>query len=161
MVNSNIIGIITRQLEGRILEANDAFLRMVGYDREDLVAGRMLWTELTPPGWRDRAERAVAEAKMTGTATLEKEYFRKDGSRVPVLVGAATFEEGGNEGVAFVLHLTERKRAEEAARRSEKELRDVIETIPAMAWTALPDGTGDFVNKKWLEFTRMSSESKT
>ena len=160
MVNSNIIGIITRQLEGRILEANDAFLRMVGYDREDLVAGRMLWTELTPPEWRDRAERAVAEVKMTGTAQpLEKEYFRKDGSRVPVLVGAATFEEGGNEGVAFVLDLTERKRAEEAARRSEKELRDVIETIPAMAWTALPDGTGDFVNKKWLEFTGMSSES--
>ncbi len=65
----------------------------------------------------------------------------------------------GTQGVAFVLDLTERKRAEEAARRSEKELRDVIETIPAMAWTTLPDGTGDFVNKKWLEFTGMSSES--
>ena len=57
----------------------------------------------------------VAELKLTGSLQpFEKEYFRKDGSRVPVLIGAATFEGGGDQGVAFVLDLTERKRAEEA-----------------------------------------------
>ena len=83
---------------------------------EDLVAGRIRWTELTPPEWRERDERRLMpELKMTGSLQpFEKEYFRKDGSRVPVLIGAATFEEGGNQGVAFVLDLTERKRAEEA-----------------------------------------------
>jgi PAS domain S-box-containing protein len=92
---------------------------MVGYDREDLVSGRMRWTELTPPEWRDRDERRwVPELKMTGSLRpFEKEYFRKDGSRVPALIGAATFEEDGNQGVAFVLDLTERKRAEEALRQ--------------------------------------------
>jgi PAS domain S-box-containing protein len=90
---------------------------MVGYDREDLASGRLRWTELTPPEWRDRDERRhLPELKMTGSLQpFEKEYFRKDGSRVPVLIGAATFEEGGNQGVAFVLDLTERKCAEQAA----------------------------------------------
>ena len=87
----------------------------------------------------------------------EKEYFRKDGSRVPVLIGAASFDEGGNQGVAFVLDLTERNSAEEAAHRSEKELRDVIETIPAMAWATLPDGANEFANRSWSEFTGISS----
>jgi PAS domain-containing protein len=97
---------------------------MVDYDREDLVSGRMRWTDLTPPEWRDRDERRLPELKMTGSLQpFEKEYFRKDRSRVPVLVGAATFEEGGNQGVAFVLDLTERKRAEEALKDSKEALR--------------------------------------
>ena len=61
-------------------------------------SGRMSWTDLTPPEWRDRDARAVArtEEDRNRASRYEKEYFRKDGSRVPVLVGAASFEEGGN-----------------------------------------------------------------
>ena len=59
LVDANIIGIFLWEIEGRILEANDTFLRMVGYDREDLVAGRVRWTDLTPPEWRDRSTRAL------------------------------------------------------------------------------------------------------
>jgi PAS domain S-box-containing protein len=118
LVDANIIGIFIWDFEGRIIEANDAFLRMVGYDREDLVSGRMRWTELTPPEWRDRDEHRLPELKVTGSLQpFEKEYFRKNGSRVPVLIGATTFEEGGNQGVAFVLDLTERKRAEVVGQR--------------------------------------------
>jgi PAS domain S-box-containing protein len=125
LVDANIIGIIIRDLEGRIFEANDAFLRIVGYDREDLVSGRLRWTDLTPPEWRDRDARVIEELKITGTATAyEKEYFRKDGGRVPVLVGSASFEENGNKGVGFVLDLTERKRAEADARESERRYRE-------------------------------------
>ena len=116
LVDANIIGIFIWDLDGRIIEANDAFLRMVGYDREDLAAGRIRWTELTPPEWRDSDERRLAELKLTGSLQpFEKEYFGKEGIRVPVLIGVATFEEGGNQGVAFVLDLTERKCAEQAA----------------------------------------------
>jgi PAS domain S-box-containing protein len=117
LVDANIIGIFIWELEGNILEANDTFLRMVGYEREDLLSERVRWTDLTPPEWRDRTARAVEEMKITGTAQpWEKEYVRKDGSRVPVLIGSAAFDEPRNRGVAFVLDLTERKRAEERLR---------------------------------------------
>jgi PAS domain S-box-containing protein len=126
LVDANIIGICIWGFEGQILDANDAFLRMVGYDRQDLADGRIRWTSLTPPDWRDSDARAVEERKMTGTAQpFEKEYLRKDGNRVPVLIGVAAFEESGSQGVAFVLDLTERKRSEAEARESERRYREV------------------------------------
>src|SRR5271163_4734031 len=96
---------------------------MVNYDREDLVSGRIRWADLTPPDWRDRNNARIEKQKSSGRfEPFEKEYTRKDGSRVPVLIGGATFEEGGNEGVAFVLDLTERKRVEAEAREMQMEL---------------------------------------
>ena len=126
LVDSNIIGIVIWNFDGRIIDANDAFLRIVGYGREDLSAGHLSWMELTPPDWRDRTARAFVELGIEGAVQPEeKEYFRKDGSRVPVLVGRAVFEGGPNEGVAFVLDLTERKRAEAESRESEQRYREV------------------------------------
>src|SRR5262245_23320895 len=111
LVNANIIGIFVGDFDGRIVEANDAFLRIIGYDREDLVSGRLRWTELTPPEWRDHNISRFAALNSTGTVQpFEREYFRKDGTRVPVLLGGAVLREGGSEAVAFVLDLTERKR---------------------------------------------------
>jgi len=140
LVDANIIGIFIWDFDGRILEANEAFLHMVGYDHEDLVASRIRWTDLTPPEWRDRDARLIQEHLKHGSLQpFEKEYFRKDGGRVPVLIGAATFEEGGNQGVAFVFDLTERKCAEEALRESEGKFRDYAETASDWFWETSPD----------------------
>jgi PAS domain S-box-containing protein len=124
LVDANIIGIFIWDLQGRILEANDAFLRIVRYSREDVVSGLVHWTDLTPPEWLNRDERQlVPELKITGSLQpYEKEFFRKDGSRVPVLIGVAAFEDGGYQGVAFVLDLSERKRAADALRDLQAEL---------------------------------------
>jgi PAS domain S-box-containing protein len=123
LVDANIIGIFIWDLQGRIIEANDTFLRMVGYDHEDLAAGRVRWTDLTPPQWLDSTAGGLEEIDATGAAqAYEKEYLRKDGSRVPVLIGSAAFDEARDEGVTFVLDLTERKRAEAAAREVQLEL---------------------------------------
>src|SRR5262249_4088980 len=124
LVDANIIGIVISDVEGQIREANDAFLRIVGYDREDLVSQRVRWTDMTPPEWRGRDQQElVPELKRTGSLQpFEKEFFRKDGSRVPVLIGVANFEDGGDQGVAFVLDLTERKNAADALRALQMDL---------------------------------------
>jgi PAS domain S-box-containing protein len=127
LVDSNIVGIVIGDVQGRIIEANQAFLDIVGYTREDLVSGRLRWTELTPADWRDADEQAIEELKAAGTVQpREKEYFRKDGSRVPVLVGATTFDNRREEGVAFVLDLTERKQVDEALRDAQTNLAHVM-----------------------------------
>ena len=140
LVDANIIGIFMWEMDGRVIEANDAFLRMIGYDRADLASGLVDRRNLTPLEWSNRDERTIMELKTLGTVPpFEKEYYRKDGSRVPVLVGLARFEEGGNEGVAFVLDLTERKRAEEALRESEAKFHDYAETASDWLWEIGPD----------------------
>ncbi|HEV3157543.1 MAG TPA: PAS domain S-box protein, partial [Candidatus Baltobacteraceae bacterium] len=159
LVDANIIGIIIWDLEGRILEANDAFLRMGGYDREDLISGRLNRTDLTPPEWRERDARTDAELKMIGAVQpFEKEYFRKDGGRVPVLIGLAAFGEERDQGVAFVLDLTERKRAEEALRESEYKLRQIIETVPGLIWSNGPEGEPTHINQRMLDYSGMPVE---
>ena len=124
LVDANIIGIMIWDVQGRILEANDAFLRIVGYDREDVLSGRVSWTDLTPLECRDRYEQhLVPELRTTGSLQpFEKEFFRKDGSRVPVLIGVASFEDEAYQGVAFVLDLSERKRAADTLRELQMEL---------------------------------------
>jgi PAS domain S-box-containing protein len=127
LVDSNIIGIVIWDVQGRIIEANQAFLDIVGYAREDFASGRLRWTELTPAEWRDADDQAIAELKEAGTVQpREKEYFRKDGSRVPVLVARAIFEWNRDEGVAFVLDLTELKHAEGALRDAQTNLAHVV-----------------------------------
>jgi PAS domain S-box-containing protein len=123
LLDSNIIGIFIWSLDGRIIDANEAYLRIIGYDRGDLIAGRLNWRELTPPEWRGADDRRAAQLEASGTAQpYEKEYFRKDGTRVPVLVGAAVYEGRSGEGVGFVLDLTDRKRAERAYSQAQMEL---------------------------------------
>lgn len=126
LVDANIIGILVWNANGDIVEANDAFLRMVRYERADLVSGHLRWRDLTTPQFREISERHLAEAMRTGYAQpYEKEYFTKDGGRLPVIVGLAMFEANSKEGVAFVLDLTERKQAEEKIRESERRYREV------------------------------------
>jgi PAS domain S-box-containing protein len=159
LVDANIIGVATCDAGGTILEANDAFLVMLGRSHDDLASGRLGWPELTPPEWEAVSMRAVADIQATGRCELfEKEYFRKDGSRVPVLMASAAIDESRSRIVAFVLDLTARKHAEAELHRSQTELRHVIETIPAMAWTARPDGSVAFVSRRWMEYTGLSAD---
>ena len=140
LVEANVVGIVMWNLEGAITGANEAFLQMVQYGREELASGHIRWTDLTPAEWRDRDARALTELTKVGTVQpYEKEFFRKDGSRVPVLVGGASFEAGGNEGVAFVLDLSERK-------RSEERYRIVVETASDAVITADESGLILFAN---------------
>jgi PAS domain S-box-containing protein len=117
LVDSNIIGVFFWDFSGSILDANDAFLEITGYDRADLEQGRIDWAALTPPEYVAADAQAVEQLKRTGTSLqYEKEYVHKNGQRVPVLVGGALLEGSHEMGIAFVLDLTERKLADAALR---------------------------------------------
>ena len=123
LVESNIISIFFWDLSGNITDANDAFLCMTGYVREDVQSGTLRWMDITPPEYRETDARAVEELKRTGSVTpYEKEFIRKDGSRLPILLGATLFAQSQDTGVAFVLDLSESKRAE-----AEREARHAAE----------------------------------
>jgi two-component system cell cycle sensor histidine kinase/response regulator CckA len=105
----------------RITDANDALLRMLGYTRQDLQEGLLRHGHITPPGFAEADRRATEATRVYGSCTpYEKEFLRKDGSRVPVLVGGARLGEDMSDAVFFVLDLTERRRAEERLRQAER-----------------------------------------
>ncbi|MFL5738560.1 MAG: PAS domain S-box protein, partial [Actinomycetota bacterium] len=112
LFEASIVGIILVD-ETTILEANDAFLEMTGYTRSDLRAGDVRWTDMTPPEWAEADERAWEQVYETGViAPFEKEFVRKDGSRVPITLAATMLQAHPYQAVCFVLDTTERKRAE-------------------------------------------------
>ena len=116
LADANIFGIYIIDLRGPILESNDAYLRMLGYERGDLVSGRLRWTDLTPPEWRGADAQRLERVKRIGRLQpFEKEYFRKDGTRVPVLVGVARFKEPRTQAVVFSLDMSKQKQAEAIA----------------------------------------------
>ncbi len=110
LVETNVIGVICWYLDGRITKANNAFLKMVGYTQEDLAAGKINWRDLTPPEYHELDEQAVKQLKEYRHCNpREKEYFCKNGSRVPVLIAGTMFFDSSDEGICYVLDLREQK----------------------------------------------------
>ncbi len=136
LVESSIVGIIIADFNGNICEANDAFLEIVGYKREDLEAGQIRWIEMTPSEYLPLDEQAIEQIKARGDCTpYEKEYIRADGSRVPVLVVSIQLVPEEPDCVAFILDITERKRAEVEIRNAleqEKELNQLKSRFVSM-----------------------------
>jgi PAS domain S-box-containing protein len=138
LIESSFVGILLSDFDGGIVEANDAFLEMVDYTREDLLAGQVRWDEMTPPEQRHLNDRAIEQLKATGVCPpFEKEYIRKDGSRVPVLLGSSLLKGSERYIVSYVLDISERKRAEagrrafeEALRHREREFASLVESSP-------------------------------
>jgi PAS domain S-box-containing protein len=158
LVESSIIGVFFWDLDGAVLDTNDAFLGIIGYDRDDLRAGRLNWAQLTPPQDADADRKAGEDLRKTGRCqAYEKHYIRKDGSLVPVLIGAVFLSDSTDRGVAFVVDLTDRKQAEadrqarrdaEAASTAKSEflanmsheIRTPMNAILGMSYLALQSG---------------------
>jgi PAS domain S-box-containing protein len=160
LVDSNAQGVMFWNVKGDIVTANDAFLRIVGYTREDLESGYLGWAKMTPPEYIDLDRRSLEEITSKGVCTpYEKEFIRKDGSRVPVLVGAASFEDSSDEGVCFVVDITARKRVEDALQDREEQLRLYAEHSPAAI--AMFDHNMKYlvVSRRWMEVYNLGDQS--
>jgi PAS domain S-box-containing protein len=131
VVDSNIIGIFFWEINGQITDANQAFLNLVKYTRHDLLEKKISWLKMTPPKYRSLDEQKLAEMTVTTTAIpYQKEYICSDGSRVPVLLGAAFLEGTQEFGVSFVLDLTQRKQAELELQKQQQLLESIVTTLP-------------------------------
>jgi PAS domain S-box-containing protein len=158
LAESNIIGVLFVDTDGRIRDANDEFLRMLGYARGELSFEELRFETITPEEYRAHDAQALEELLKRGVATpWEKEHVGKGGMRVPVLVGAALLEGSDHKAIAFVLDLTERKRAEERAARYAEELearnhemqedlrmaREIQQAFLPHSFPRYPSGNGD------------------
>jgi PAS domain S-box-containing protein len=129
LVEANLIGVVVAEGD-HIVEANDAFLQMVGYTRADLDTGRLRWPELTPPEYAPLHVRALAELAERGVCTpFEKEYVRQDGSRVPVLIGVARLEEHPERHVSFVADLSAQRHLQDVAARNAAQLEATFQAM--------------------------------
>ncbi len=120
LFDSKLIGIIFGDVYGHIYSANDVYLNIIGYSREDLEAGRIFWDEITPKEYLSLDEQAIEQAKREGVCTpYEKQYISKNGTIVWVLVGFVLVGDDREQSIAFILDITERKKTEQALRESE------------------------------------------
>lgn len=123
LLNANIIGIAIWTHDGCIVEANDVFVQITGYSRNEIQSGEIRWTELTSPEWREDDKRLSEELKEKGSVgPYEREYRRKDGSHIAVLISCTSLDETDDKTVAFIIDMTERKRSEAMLRSLQAEL---------------------------------------
>ncbi|HBL12561.1 MAG TPA: hypothetical protein DD379_14380, partial [Cyanobacteria bacterium UBA11162] len=131
LFESNIIGVFFADLNGKITDVNDSFLQIVGYTRDDLLEGNIRWDKMTPAEYRYLDEQAIEHLKTSRIdPPWEKELIRKDGTRIPVLIGGALLDGVDDQAVAFVLDISDRKRAEAALHEREKQFRQIFHHAP-------------------------------
>ncbi|WP_250455367.1 PAS domain S-box protein [Caballeronia sp. ATUFL_M2_KS44] len=159
IVESDIIGIYEFDSIGRITAVNEKFLHMLGYTRDEFDQHGLSWRSLTPAEWEKPDACALEELESKGrTRPFEKEYFRKDGARLPVYIGAATLGNTDAEAIAYVLDISELKKAQSDVRESEIRFRALAENIPQLAWMANSDGSIFWFNNRWFQYTGTTLE---
>lgn len=130
---SNVVGMMFTDFSGQVIDANDCFLEILGYRRADLIANRINWEKMTPPEYVDK-DRQIMEhlEEYRAIAPWEKEYYRQDGSRVPVLIGVALLTDTDSSCVCVVVDISDRKQAEEKLQQQAQEERILAAIIQRM-----------------------------
>jgi two-component system CheB/CheR fusion protein len=160
--DANMIGMLFSDMDERVLEANDAYLQMLGYNQDDLKTNAIDWGVITPLEFKAVSQWAVNQLKDSGVCpAFEKEYVRKDGKRVAVLMGAARLDvEGEAYAVMYVIDITDKKESEQKKkelqgliRKQQDEFYSIFMNAPALITIRRgPELRYEFVNKAVEEF---------
>jgi PAS domain S-box-containing protein len=151
---ANSIAMTRASVRGDLMYVNQAFTDLLGYTRDEILSGKIGWTEITPPKWKSVDDKACAEIFASGScAPFEKEFIHKEGHCVPVLVAVVATDTTGEDCFCFVVDLSDRKRKEAELKLSEAQFRLLAESIPQMVFTVAADGRTDYFNKRWFELT--------
>jgi PAS domain S-box-containing protein len=149
LLDAGLVGILNWTIDGAVVDANDTLLQMLGYTREDLAAGRINWVELTPPEMRGRDAQPVEDLRTTGRhLPFEKEYIRRDGTRVPVLVASAFNEGSRSEGVSFVVDISAQKKAQAEAEARGREMEAIFASMTDAFFALDQDWRFTFLNRE-------------
>lgn len=156
-VNVPRVGVLTFDSSGAMLSANDAFLDMMGYNRADFAAGRFTWQDFTPTEYVEESQRQMESLANSGLAgPYEREYFRKDGSRVWLMFVAADLGDGTI--VEYAIDISDRKEAEKAVRQSEARFRTLSDAVPQVIWSNDGKGKANYFNQRWFDYSGLSLE---
>ena len=159
LFESDIIGVVIADRAGGCLDANDEFLRIIGYTRDEMNQGQVRWREITPPERLPRDEQGLEEVEQRGACKpYEKEYIRKDGSRIPVLIGFTRLPAATDRYIAFVLNLTSQKQAEAATRAREDQFRALADGLPQLISVCDATGIVEYCNAPFFSYTGLSSQ---
>jgi PAS domain S-box-containing protein len=168
LIDSNVIGVVIEREDGSVIEANDYYLDLIGFTRAELERGQVDWRSITPSEWQAADEVALGELRTRGKSTpYEKEYLRRDGSRVPVLVTTTAWGPG-KQGATFVLDISVRKHAEAAVGASAAAMRSSLDAMidPFLMGSSVRDVEGqivgfrlDFANRAVGDFIGESPET--
>jgi PAS domain S-box-containing protein len=160
LFDSGLIGIGFPNIFGGFSGANDELLRITGYSRQDLEEGRLRWDLMTPPEYRELDALHIAEAAERGSCTpYEKEYIRKDGTRVPIICGYALLDGSNDTYIGFVQDLSERRQAETALREREQRFRILAESLPHLVWIRNADGQYLYGNQRFKDYLGLTDET--
>ena len=125
---SRVVGMIFADFQGNIIDANDCFLEMIGYTREELETGAIDWLGMTPPEYLAKDYQCMEYLIQNGEVEpWEKEYYRKDGSRIAILIGAAFLPETNNETICVIIDISDRKQSEKSLQEKNTELETLLQ----------------------------------
>ena len=147
MIDANPIGVLLTQADGRVIECNEAFSQIVGIPKADILEEELGWQSFVPSEWKPIEEEALRDVLEKGRCQpFETEFIRGGESRVPVLTAMAAIPESDGLLASFVVDLS-------AQYQAERQVRQILNSVPQIAWTARPDGFIDFFNDQWYDFT--------
>ncbi|HEY9679866.1 MAG TPA: PAS domain-containing protein [Drouetiella sp.] len=156
-IDSNIVAVHRADIFGHVTEANDAAIELVGYSREELFTGKVLWMDFTLQEDLHHDQRAIEQLKLNGrSGWYQKEYIHKNGTHVPVLMQVTAINENATDCLSVIIDLTEDVKIERQLRESEAQFRMLAEAVPHIVWMCDPSGRIIYANQRWFDFTGMT-----